>query len=487
MPSPDTQTIALLLGAINHLQSQLVALEERCRDLKEKVSKNSSNSSKPPSSDGYQKPNANDKDNADSPNPKSLRESSGLKAGGQKKHKGHCLCATEKPDHTHYHKVNDCKLCGIALTDEKVIKYRERQVFEPGNPGSFTVTAHLAEVKVCPCGHRNQATFPEGVNSYVQYGSVTRAMSVYFCQYQMIPYGRAAELFADMFSLPISTGTICNFQKIAWEQLESTEEGIKAALLGSEVAGADETGMRVDGKLWWLHLFRDDRWSLYYLSKKRGREAMDAMGVLLLFTGVLVHDHWKPYFHYAVTHTLCNAHHLRELQAVLDHDGNYLAGRIIKVLRLAWHLCKGFKRIGLTEMPATIRVRINRIFTRLAQRALEKEATVMERRRQRLGKKKTKNTKAYNLFKRLLKYQEETLRFMTNFKIPFDNNGSERDVRMAKLKQKISGCFRSEDGGEWFTRVRSYLSSAKKQGLNAFEALIMAVQNYNHKPLLGPE
>lgn len=485
--SPDTQIIALLLGAVNCLQSQVVSLEEECRELKEKLGKNSRNSSKPPSSDGYQKPNADSQKDTDYPDPKSLRESSGLKAGGQKNHKGHWLSATDTPDCIEHHTVTNCQACNKTLDDVDAINHIERQVFEPDKPGSFAVTAHIAEIKICPCGHSNRACFPEGVNSHVQYGPVTRAMSVYLSQYLMVPYDRASEYFRDMFSMTISQGTLCHFQKTAWEQLESTEEGIKAALLASEVAGADETGMRVDGKLWWLHIFRDDQWTLYYLSKKRGREAMDAMGILLLFAGVLVHDHWKPYFHYAVIHTLCNAHHLRELQAVLEKDCNPLAGRLMKVLRLACHLCKGFKTIGMTEMPVKIRRQINRIFSRIAERALAQEAAVMERRRQRLGKKKVKNTKAYNLFNRLLKYQEETLRFMTDFRIPFDNNGSERDARMAKLKQKISGCFRSEDGGKWFTRIRSYLSSAKKQGLNAFDALLMAIKNYSCKPLLGAE
>ena len=485
--SPDTQIIALLLGAVGCLQKQVASLEERCRELEDKLGKNSTNSSKPPSSDGYQKPNADSHENTDTPDPKSLRESSGRKAGGQKKHKGHWLSATDNPDCIERHTVTHCQACNKALDDIEAIDHIERQVFEPDKPGSFSVTAHVAEIKICSCGHRNRANFPEGVNSRVQYGPVTRAMSVHLCQYLMVPYDRASEFFRDMFSMSISTGTLCRFQKVAWEQLESTEEGIKAALLTSAVAGADETGMRVDGKLWWLHIFRDDQWTLYYLSEKRGREAMDAMGMLLLFTGVLVHDHWKPYFHYAVTHTLCNAHHLRELQAVLEKDCNLLAGRLMKVLKLSCHLCKGFKKIGLTEMPILIRSRINRIFSRIVGRALTQEAASMERRRQRLGKEKTKNTKAYNLFNRLLNYQEETLRFMTDFRIPFDNNGSERDARMAKLKQKISGCFRSQDGGKWFTRIRSYLSSAKKQGVNAFDALLMAVKNYSCRPLLGAE
>ena len=257
--SPDTQIIAVLLVANSCLQQQVASLEEQCRELEEKLGKNSTNSSKPPSSDGYQKPNADNPKSTETPDPKSLRESSGLKAGGQKNHKGHCLLATDNPDSTEHHTVTHCQACNKALHDTEAVSHIERQVFEPDKPGSFSVTAHIVEIKICSCGHRNRANFPEGVNSPVQYGPVTRAMSIHLCQYLMVPYDRASEFFRDMFSMSISTGTLCRFQKVAWEQLESTEEGIKAALLTSVVAGADETGMRVDGKLWWLHIFRDDK------------------------------------------------------------------------------------------------------------------------------------------------------------------------------------------------------------------------------------
>ncbi|WP_252021189.1 transposase [Endozoicomonas sp. SCSIO W0465] len=223
------------------------------------------------------------------------------------------------------------------------------------------------------------------------------------------------------------------------------------------------------------------------LSEKRGREAMDTMGILLTFAGVLVHDHWKSYFAYAATHVLCNAHHLRELLGVVDRDSNQLALRLMKLLRLSWHYCKGFKTIGMLQMPSVVCERIEKIYDRLLQRALMKEVVYMEKQREELKRKKVKNTKAYNLFKRLTEFKAETLRFMSDFTIPFDNNGSERDVRMAKLKQKISGCFRSADGGSMFARIRSYLSSARKQGMDIYQSLHRAVRNYCNMPLLSAE
>ncbi|MFK0569995.1 IS66 family transposase [Endozoicomonas sp.] len=295
-----------------------------------------------------------------------------------------------------------------------------------------------------------------------------KAMAIYLNQHHFVPFLRVSEFFNTVYNMSLSAGSVVNFVKKTHKNLKSTEQVIRDALLDTPVAGADETGMRAKGSLHWLHIMRDEQWTLYYLSEKRGCKAMDAMGILLTFAGVLVHDHWKPYFTYAAVHVLCNAHHLRELQGVVDRDGNHLALRMMKLLRLSWHYCKGFKTVGMTQMPSVVRDRIEDIYDRILKRALAKEAAYMEKQRQEIGRKKVKNTKAYNLFKRLSEFKVETLRYLSDFSIPFDNNGSERDVRMAKLKQKISGCFRSDDGSSMFARIRSYLSSAKKQGMNIF-------------------
>ncbi len=291
----------------------------------------------------------------------------------------------------------------------------------------------------------------------------------------------------DIFGLEVSPGSICTFQENAYDQLASTEQAIADALKGEPVAGADETGMRVAGSLWWMHVLRTNEWTLYHLDPSKGHSAIESMGVLLVFAGILVHDHYKVYFRYAALHVLCNAHHLRELQGVVDRDCNHLAARLQRLLRLAWHLSKGFRKIGMQAMPEIIRQRIDSLFEQTARRAQAEEAAYMERVRQRQGCDKVKNTKAFNLFKRLVEYKEETLRFMTNFDIPFDNNGSEQDIRNGKVKQKISGCIRSEKGAKWYCRIRSYVSSARKQGQNVFEALLIAMRNYDNHPLLGAE
>ena len=504
--TPDIQTRVVLLAIIGEqqeqaveMQKQITKLEEENKELAGRLNTNSQNSSKPPSTDGYGKatspkkdsksadPSPEEDDQSDKPNPKSLRQPSGRMPGGQKGHKGTTLKQVAEPDRTHYHPLIDCEICQRSLRSIKVTDLIERQVFEPGRFGAFEVTTHVAEVKECSCGHTNKARFPEGVDSYVQYGPVTQALSVYLCQYQLVPYKRISQFFMDVFGLEVSPGSICTFQENAYEYLASTEQAIADALKTAPIAGADETGMRVDGSLWWMHVMRTDLWTLYHLNPSKGHSAIEEMGALLVFAGILVHDHYKVYFRYAAYHVLCNAHHLRELQGVVDRDCNHLAARLQRLLRLACHLSKGFKKIGMNAMPESIRQRIDSLFERTAKLAQRKEAEYMERRRKRLGLDKTKNTKAFNLFKRLVNFKEETLRFMTNFDIPFDNNGSEQDVRNGKVKQKISGCFRSKKGAKYYCRIRSYVSSARKQGQNIFEALLIALKNYGNHPLLGAE
>ncbi|MTI11772.1 IS66 family transposase [Sansalvadorimonas verongulae] len=365
--SPETQLTATLLAIVIEQGERICEQQETIKELEARINKNSSNSSKPPSTDGFSKPGDKQQtepsgtDDNDKPAPKSLRAHSGLKPGAQKGHKGHCLEAIEHPHHIEYLPVRVCEHCHQSLSTDSLVKVVEYQVFDPACPGQFEVTAYRAEVRRCTCGHKTQATLPEGVTNYVQYGAKTRALAVYLHQYQLIPCHRIAEFFQDIYHMPVSVGAICRFQKTTYEQLASTELAIASALLHEAVLGADETGMRVDKKTWWLHVLRSEYWTLYHLNPKRGRVAMDAMGVLLLFTGVLVHDHWKPYFHYGVMHTLCNAHHLRELQGVIDRDCNRYAGRMMRLLQFSWHITKGFRKIGVAAMPALILVRIERL------------------------------------------------------------------------------------------------------------------------------
>ncbi len=292
---PATPFTEALLKENEELRTENALLRERCSELEERVNKNSQNSSKPPSSDGYQKPSKKGSDKGDTsskeapcssqetPNPKSLRPSSGNKPGGQKGHQDSCLRRVALPDYVRHLKVEKCCCCQSSLIDIKPTKYIERQVFDPGRPGEFEVTAYWADVKVCPCGKRNTAEFPQGVKAAAQYGEVTQAMAVHLNHYHFIPYHRVSEYFNTIYCMSVSAGSVANFVAYTHENLASTEQSIRDALQESPVAGADETGMRVDGSLWWLHIMRDDQWTLYYLSERRGCEAMDAMGILLTF------------------------------------------------------------------------------------------------------------------------------------------------------------------------------------------------------------
>ena len=281
-PAPEFQIIVTLLALVNEQQEEMTRLSEKFakleaenKELADRFKTNSRNSSKPPSTDGYAKPSAKAKASSgtapesnpkdDKPNRKSLRKKSGLKPGGQQGHKGTTLGQVAEPEHTQYHPVIDCERCRRSLRSEKVIKLIERQVFEPGRFGHFEVTAHVAEVKECSCGHRTHGSFPEDVDSYVQYGPITQALAVYLCQYQLLPFKRASQFFMDIFGLEVSPGSLCTFQKNAYDQLASTEQAIADALKGAPVAGADETGMRVAGSLWWMHVLRTEKWTLYHL------------------------------------------------------------------------------------------------------------------------------------------------------------------------------------------------------------------------------
>ncbi len=336
---PEFQIIVTLLAIVNDQQEQIgglgdqvAKLETENKELADRLNINSRNSSKPPSTDGYAKPAAKQKDSSatvegepqdDKPNPKSLRQRSGRKPGGQKGHKGSTLQQVADTDRTQYHPVIDCEKCHQSLHSANIAKLVERQVFEPGRFGHFEVTAHVAEIKECRCGHMTQARFPEGVDAHVQYGPVTQALAVYLCQYQLIPCKRASQFFMDIFGLEVSPGSICTFQSNAYDRLASTEQAISDALKVEPIAGADETGMRVAGALWWMHVLRTDKWTYYHLDLSKGHSAIETMGILLIFAGILVHDHYKVYFRYAAAHVLCNAHHLRELQGVVDRDCNY--------------------------------------------------------------------------------------------------------------------------------------------------------------------
>ena len=463
-----TNRVEVLEAENRELRAENRELRLEVKDFRGRLAKNSKNSSQPPSSDGYKKPQ-----------PKSLRKPSGKKPGGQPGHAGARLEMLEQPDHVVSHTVGECRQCGCSLESVAAVDHRRRQVIDIP-PIEREVTEHRAEITCCPgCGCRNEAAFPAEVNTSVQYGSRIKSLLVYLNQYQLLPYERTCQLAADLFSHTISQGTLSNWNAECYRNLESTEEQIRQAILASDVVHFDETGIRQQGKLHWLHTASTERLTFYGLHARRGKEAMDELGILPNYTGCAVHDHWKSYFQFSCNHSLCNAHHLRELTYLAEQEQQSWATSMIELLLEAKKTCEATSENCLAENSAelaSIRVRYDALITKgLAQKLPPPETSDKKKRGRR------KQSKAKNLLDRLRDFKTETLAFLIHPLIPFDNNQGERDLRMAKLKQKISGCFRGKNGGNIFSRIRGYVSTLRKNDRKILDGIQSA---FNRSPTL---
>ncbi len=461
--------IVRLFAALEDLQARVTLLESENQELRGKLAKNSQNSSKPPSTDGYKKPK-----------PKSLRKPSGKQSGGQKGHPGARLQRVENPDHTILYPVLNCQACGHSLKQSPVSGHRGRQVIDLP-PLKLEVTEHQVQQKVCPdCGCSNEAPFPAEAKTSVQYGSRIKSLLVYLNQYQLLPYERTVQLVEDLFSRTISQGTLYDWNTACFQHLESTEERIRQAILASEVVHFDETGLRSQGKLHWLHTAGTEQLTFYGLHARRGKEAMDELEILPHYTGCAVHDHWKSYFMFSCEHALCNAHHLRELTYLAEQEKQDWATSMIALLLEAKKASESMPENCLAEDSSELASILHRydalIQEGLAQNLPPPEATTRKKKRGR-----SKQSKAKNLLDRLRDFKDQVLAFLVHPRIPFDNNQGERDIRMAKLKQKISGCFRGQDGGEIFSRIRGYVSTLRKNDLNILEGIQSA---FDQSPIL---
>lgn len=410
---------------------------------------NSTNSSKPPSTD----PNY----------VKKPRKKSNKKPGGQQGHKGKTLRQIDAPDEIEEISVDRDTL---PKGQYKSAGFEKRQVFDIDI--QVIVTEYRAEILENEKGDKFTAIFPEGVKSAAQYGDGVKAQAVYLSQRQLLPMKRIEEYFADQMGLPISAGSIHNFNQEASGLLETFEKSLKQKLGKSSLLHADETGINIGGEGHWLHCNSNEEWTLLAAHKKRGCEAMDEMGVLPNYHGKLCHDHWKPYFRYKeIEHALCNAHHLRELNRAWEQDKQKWAkqlGELLLKINEATRAAGGVVTLSEQKKWRTkYRKEIKAGEEECPEPELPKEG---KKRRGRLKRSKTRN-----LLERLRDYEEETLRFMTDREVPFTNNLGERDIRMTKLQQKISGCFRSMMGARAFCRINSYISSARKQNISATHAL----------------
>ncbi len=457
---------ALALLSKDELIDLVLALEARLAKLERRLGLNSTNSGKPPSSDGLNKPPA-DKDKRRRTG--SLREKSGRKSGGQKGHKGETLRQVAEPDTTADHFPEACRHCGSALTPDLAIGYGARQVFDLPEPRPLVVTEHRAHRCRCGCcGAQTGASFPEGVTAPVQYGARITAMVVYLLHYQLLPEDRLAALMGDLFGVALVPATIARMGQSCARRVQGVVEAVRELVRSAPVKHMDETGFRVGARTQWLHIASTALLTFYRVSAKRGSLLADVVGIV-------VHDHWKPYFTMqGVLHALCNAHHLRELKALIEIEKEGWALKMQGLLRRACHAANLARERGRLPSPSLIALIERRFEAIVAQgiafHEVQPPLGPPPGGRKRRGRPKRRT--GHNLALRLQARKEDTLRFLIDPAVPFTNNQAEQDGRMAKLKQKISGGFRSQQGAEDFAVVRSFISTAKKQGWSVIQALM---------------
>jgi transposase len=442
----------------------VAALRAQVAELERRLGLNSSNSGKPPSSDGLKKP----------ARVSSLRERSGKKPGGQKGHKGETLRQVADPNEVVNHYPPACSMCGVGLDPKTSVGHSARQVFDLPQPQPLVVTEHRAHDCQCPaCGAKTRAPFPDGVNAPVQYGARITAFVIYLLHYQLLPENRLAALMADLFGVKVAAATIARMSRTCAQRLRGFAATVRDLVAGAPVKHMDETGFRIGGKTQWLHVASTALLTFYRVCAKRG-------SLLANVAGIVVHDHWKPYYTMqGVLHALCNAHHLRELKALVEIEKEEWARKMQRLLRRACHVTNRARERGIPMKPRLIECFERHYDTIISEGLLFHEAqaplvsTVIKGGGKRRGR--TPRRTGHNLLLRLATRKEDTLRFFHDATVPFTNNQAERDGRMMKLRQKISGGFRSLEGAMDFALIRSFFSTARKQDWNIIDAL-------NHNP-----
>jgi len=442
------------------LRQENAALKQQVAELQRRLDKNSSNSSKPPSSDGLNKP----------PRVfKSLRGRSGKASGGQMGHKGDTLRPVDKPDRVERHAATRCQHCQACLTAAMVTDVERRQVFDLPQP-RLEITEHQASIYRCRhCHATTKAAFPDTVTAHVQYGSHLRAAAVYLNVQQLIPEDRVCEVMTDLCAV----SSLCPASVVAWtakaaEAQAPVVEHIAARVVAAKVRHLDETGFRIGGKTRWLHSASTAVYTHYRVGETRGDVPRT------MADGVIVHDHFKPYYVLrGAQHALCNAHHLRELQALIEIEKEPWAGAMHELLRTANRQVREAKAGGAVALAEPDKHRISAAYdAALAMGfALHEDQAPLLRRPGARGRPPRRT--GHNLLLRLRHCKADVLRFIEHFDVPFTNNQAEQDIRMMKVRMKISGGFRTLGGAEIFAAIRSVISTARKHGINILRALTM--------------
>ncbi|QMV41820.1 IS66 family transposase [Cohnella cholangitidis] len=441
---------------------QINKLEKRVHELERQLGQNSNNSSKPPSSDGLRKKN-------------NLRQPGGNK-GAPKGHEGHTLRFSLVPDEVIVHALPACKNCKLSLADVPVQGWIKRQVLDlPLTP--LVTTEHRVEEKRCPCCHTLQrAEFPAAVKAPVQYGDSFAAWTAYLSGYQLLPLQRITQFFFDLTGYRPSQKTLLEQLKSMANCIAEQEPLIQAHLRNEPFIHCDETPMRLNGKQQHLHTHSSAKWTLLHMNEKRCGPAIVEMGVLPTYTGIVVHDCCTAYFKsdFKYSHALCNAHLMRECQGIADHDKHQWPVDMKELLRRSWGLAKEARIAGI-PLSDKVLAEIDQQYDDIL--ALGKTEWAKDLVPEKTGPRGRKcKSKAANLGHRFIKHKGAILRFLYDVRIPFDNNQAERDIRMSKVKQKISGCFRTALGGKQFASIRGFISTLLKQSLPLHDSLISVLR-----------
>ncbi len=441
---------------IAQLQKQMAALSQHVKDLQDRLAKDSHNSSLPPSSDRFVR------------QPKSLRKKSEKKSGGQQGHPGSTLRFCEKPDEVTEHQVTICAYCQHDLSHVETSVTLRRQVVDLPAP-QVIVQEHRTQQKHCPrCQQWTVASFPPGVNAPIQYGPQVGAIAVYLTQQQLLPLERTCEVLADVLGIQMSEATVGELIQRTSKALEPVEQQIKAALLHADVIHQDETGVRVAGKRYWAHVTSTTTLTHYQVDASRGQAALNAIGILPVFKGISIHDAWASYFLYECEHAFCMVHILRELVFHAEEHGVVWAAELKELLLAMKDAAQHGREHGKHRLDPLEVLDWEHAFLRVLDEGdrLTPTATAPPGTKGRI-----KQSAARNLLDRLRKHQKAVFCFLEDLRVDFDNNLAERDVRMLKVQQKVSGCFRSLAGAQAFSRIRGYMSTLRKQGLPVLSAL----------------